>query len=87
MEWLLDALERSGHDAGRSEVTQRLIEAHGANPKGINLAAGLYHHQPFMQLSTSYSAFGPEPALYLRSLWPRFEHTLIADAAQDVSST
>ena len=61
-----------------------MIETHGVNPVGTDLVSAIYHHQPFTQLSASWSALGPEPALYLRVLWPRFEHTLIADAGKDL---
>jgi len=84
LDWMLDALERSGKEPCRAELERRLIEAHGVNAEGVNLASAFYHHHSFAQLSASHTALGPEPALYLRSLWPRFEHTLIADAAEDV---
>jgi hypothetical protein len=84
IEWLLDALERSTAGFHRSRLIEGLIDVHGANAEGVDLSAPHYHHEPFAQLPSALSALAPEPGLYLRALWQRFEHTLIAASTADL---
>jgi hypothetical protein len=83
-EWLLDSLERAGAAVDRAALIARWVETHGVKRGGVNLAAPLYHHHSFAQLPSGASALAPAPARYVRSLWPRLEHTLLTDARSDV---
>jgi hypothetical protein len=84
IEWLIDSLERARAGFDRNQPIAELIGAHGVNAGGVDLSAPHFHHQAFAQLPSALSALAPEPGLYLRALWPRFEHTLIASGSADL---
>ena len=83
-DWVLDSLERAGVAVDRLALTSQWLQTHGVQSGAVNLAAPLYHHHSFAQLPSGASAFAPAPARYVRSLWPRFDYTLLADALADV---